>query len=80
MGSLVATGGLFVDADNIASLEKSIDFACKRAGFPSGEEFKWSPRVNAWMRKNLVGQSRHDFFFGSHSDLQRPRRECHGDC
>jgi hypothetical protein len=62
MGSLVATGGLLVDADNLASLEKSIEFACTRAGFPSGEEFKWSPRANAWMRKSLVDDTRRDFF------------------
>jgi hypothetical protein len=62
LGSLVATGGLFVEADNIASLEKSIGFICRQFGFPPGEEFKWSPRAGSWMRANLVDATRRDFF------------------
>lgn len=62
LGSLVASGGLFIEADNIASLEKSIGFTCKQFGFPTGEEFKWSPRATSWMRTNLVNEDRRDFF------------------
>jgi len=62
MGSLVATGGLLVECDAIASLERSIAYICKQFGFPPGEEFKRSPRTNSWMHGNLIGCHRHDFF------------------
>ncbi len=62
VGSLVATGGVFVDGDSVASLERSISYICKQFGFPSGQEFKWSPRPGLWMRTNLVDQNRREFF------------------
>lgn len=62
MGSLVATGGLFVEADIVACLEKSIAFICGRFGVPSKEECKWSPRSTSWMRTNLVLGARKEFF------------------
>lgn len=61
MGSLVATRGLFVEADIVASLEKSIAFICGRFGFASKEEFKWSRRSTSWMRTNLLLGARKEF-------------------
>jgi hypothetical protein len=44
-------------------LTQQINSCCKEAGFPLGEEFKWSPSRDHWMRTNLTDQRRHDFFF-----------------
>lgn len=54
--------GLFVEADIVASLEKSIAFICGRFGVPSKEEFKRSPGSTSWMRTNLVLGARKEFF------------------
>lgn len=62
MGPLVAIGGLFVPADAMRGLEAAVQAASVRAGFPGGEEFKWSPRRGSWMHENLVGDDRRDFF------------------
>lgn len=57
----------------IGELEKQIDALCKNSGFPPGEEFKWSPGGELWMRRNLRGARRQDFFIGVLNLLQ-----CHG--
>ena len=62
VGQLVAVGGLFVDCEQVASLERSIDYICRMHGFPPGEEFKWSPRANSWMHRSLTNQCRQEFF------------------
>ena len=62
MGELVATGGVFVGSDQVASLERSIAYICKAFGFPALEEFKWSPRQNSWMHHNLIEENRREFF------------------
>jgi hypothetical protein len=62
MGSLVAIGGIVVPGDRLQSLEQEISRACDAAGFPPGEEFKWSPRRDQWMYANLVEDARRDFF------------------
>ncbi len=43
MRELVATGGLFVPGEDLASLERSLNFICKTFGLPPGEEFKLHP-------------------------------------
>jgi hypothetical protein len=58
----VITGCLFVNGDDVGSLERSLSFTCRVFGFPGGEEFKWSPRQNTWMYRNLVDHNREDFF------------------
>lgn len=62
MGPLVAAGGIIVPGDQTKSLEASLSAACKAAGFPAGDEFKWHPRKDSWMAKGLVEQARQDFF------------------
>lgn len=62
MGELIAIGGLYVPSDEIANLERDINTLCHRYNFPNGEEFKWSPGKNLWMRKNLIDSDREKFF------------------
>jgi len=62
MGRVVAFGGLLVDAEKLASLERALGGAAKAFGFPDGEEFKWSPHRKTWMHGNLIGQQRDGFF------------------
>src|SRR5260370_40463156 len=62
MGPLVATGGLYVPSEGVRALEKEIDAVCKAHKFPPGEEFKWSPGRELWMRKNLIADERDAFF------------------
>ena len=61
-GSLVAAGALSVPADNARRAERSIGELCNEFGFPAGEEFKWSPRRDSWMFRNLIEDARTDFF------------------
>jgi hypothetical protein len=62
MRPLVATGGVAVPLETAGQLESTLDAVCAAYGFPSGEEFKWSPDRSDWMRKNLVGDQRKAFF------------------
>ncbi len=62
MGSLVASGGLFVHGDSLASMERALNALCAETGFPPNEEFKWSPRRDMWMHQNLVAERRQVFF------------------
>ena len=62
LGSLVAIGGLHVPDKSVRTLERAIDTFCADWGFPPGEEFKWSPGEELWMRTNLVEDRRRDFF------------------
>jgi Protein of unknown function (DUF3800) len=62
MGPLVAVGGVHVRDENVRDLELQIDAICAEYGFPVGQEFKWSPGEELWMRTNLVQQRRTDFF------------------
>lgn len=62
MGELMAIGGLYVPSDAVANLERDINKLCQRYNFPDGEEFKWSPDRNHWMRDNLIDSDREDFF------------------
>lgn len=62
MGPLVAIGGIHVPGGQVRGLERGIDGLCAEYGFPPGEEFKWSPGRELWMRENLVGERRWGFF------------------
>lgn len=63
MGRLVAVGGVMVSGDRVGELERAIDDLCiNEYGFPSGQEFKWSPSPNHWMHGNLVEDKRKQFF------------------
>lgn len=64
VGPLVAAGAVMVDADVARSAEKALDGLCAAAGFPAGEEFKWSPGRECWMRTALVAEPRDTFFRG----------------
>jgi len=61
MDRVVSFGGVIVPGENLADLGSSLDEVCKRARFPAGEEFKWSPNRNHWMFKGLVGDDRLGF-------------------
>lgn len=43
-------------------LQDDIEGACKKAGFPTGEPFKWSPGSDLWMHANLKDAARAKFF------------------
>ena len=62
VGSLVAVGGVIVDAAAARPLDTSINELCGRYGFPERAPFKWSPDGDLWMRDNLRGQKRQQFF------------------
>lgn len=62
MGRLVAAGGIHVPADAVNNLERRLGQICADTGFPPGEEFKWSPRRDMWMFRNLVDEARVRFF------------------
>jgi hypothetical protein len=63
MGSLVAIGGVAIKKENVNKLEKEINNICTAAGFPRDEKFKWSPGKELWMRDNLTGEYRENFYF-----------------
>ena len=63
VGKLVAIGGIAIEASACRTLEIAIDDLClKTYGFPEGEPFKWSPNKDHWMRENLIGARREQFF------------------
>jgi hypothetical protein len=63
MGPLVAVGGLHVPSDSVRELELLLADFCHEYGFPSHvDEFKWSPDRKSWLRKNLQGDDRREFF------------------
>jgi hypothetical protein len=61
MGPLVAVGGLHVPGDQLRDLERELDALCSDAGFPPGEEFKWSPKRNSWEYQHLTFDARDEF-------------------
>ena len=62
VGDLVGVGGVIVPSDQLRKLEAVLKQICADFGFPPNEVFKWSPRRGDWMRENLVGDGRTDFF------------------
>jgi Protein of unknown function (DUF3800) len=67
MGPLVAVGGVCVSEEAVRPLELELDDICRDVGFPEGEpgEFKWSPKDEHWMKRELIGGMRQDFFFAA---------------
>ncbi|RVG25057.1 hypothetical protein [Sinorhizobium meliloti] len=62
VGPLVAVGGISIDVEAARDLESALNAFCNEIGFPSREPFKWSPSANHWMRENLIGSGRAEFF------------------
>ncbi|WP_289032760.1 DUF3800 domain-containing protein [uncultured Roseibium sp.] len=63
MGSLVAIGGIEISAEHVRPLEQELERICRiQFEFPGGEPFKWSPARDHWMRNELVGDRRIEFF------------------
>ena len=62
MGPLVAIGGVHMPETAARPLERAVDYLCFEAGFPPGEEFKWSPGPETWMHGNLRSPARESFF------------------
>lgn len=62
MRPIVAAGGVFLVSDVVGPVQRRIDQLCRDAGFPNGQEFKWSPGGELWMKKNLHGEGREQFF------------------
>ncbi|NVL90622.1 MAG: hypothetical protein HWN69_06440 [Desulfobacterales bacterium] len=63
MGPLVAIGGVHVSGDKVGLLEKAINDLCARTGFPSGQQFKWSPgKKDTFMKTKLIGEARVTFY------------------
>ena len=62
MAELAAVGGIGVAASAVWELGNAIEETCSLAGFPSGEEFKWSPGRGLWMHDSLVHDNRRAFF------------------
>ncbi len=78
MGPLVAVGGMHVPSDNVRNLELLLADLCREYGFPSHtDEFKWSPGRGSWMRKNLHGDDRREFF---EDCLDAAKEECAQAC
>jgi hypothetical protein len=65
MGPLVVVGGIHVPGESVRDLEVGLDKLCADAGFPPGDEFKWSPPDGAWMRDGLVDEARTEFFLSA---------------
>ena len=64
MNALVGVGGIYVPSPSVKPLERALNQICVTAGFPPGEEFKWSPGRDDWMWDGLTGRRRADFFSG----------------
>lgn len=62
LAQVVAFGGSNVPGANVRSLERALNSICARAGFPTNEPFKWSPRRDHWMWTNLRDDARRNFY------------------
>jgi hypothetical protein len=62
MGPFVATGGIYVPGDEVRYSEAVLNKLCEELKFPIGEEFKWSPGRELWMRDNLREEARKEFY------------------
>lgn len=62
MGALVGVGGVTVPANNLCGLNEELEIECKAVGLPPAQMFKWSPSRSDWIRENLVGEERTNFF------------------
>ena len=61
---LVGAGAVLLPSDSVAAANRRIEELCGDVGFGHGDEFKWSPGPELWMRDNLVGHERTAFFTG----------------
>ncbi len=55
-------GGIHIPGECVRALELQLDSLCTEVGFPPRSEFKWSPGRELWMRSNLTGEARTEFF------------------
>ncbi|MEA2252720.1 MAG: hypothetical protein QOG70_2962 [Solirubrobacteraceae bacterium] len=62
MGPLYAVGGLYIPSAQVGGLERGLDELCAEFEFPPGEEFKWSPGRELWMREGLKEAKRRTFY------------------
>ena len=62
MGPLLAIGGILIPGNSVWQAETEINNLCSETGFPPDEPFKWSPGKDLWMRNNLRGEERREFF------------------
>jgi hypothetical protein len=66
MGPLIGAGAILVESGQLAKLETALHQLCVKFGFPTEDprkaEFKWSPGRDLWMKENLTGAARYDFF------------------
>ena len=62
MGPLAGAGAICVRDEDVRVLELQLSKLCSDSGFPDGEEFKWSPGRELWMRDNLRDAAREDFY------------------
>lgn len=62
MNRLVGVGGIYVPSESVNTFERALNQLCVNAGFPPGEEFKWSPNREDWMHQGLTGAPRTAFF------------------
>lgn len=70
MRPLVGVGGVLLEASQVGPAQRRIDKICGEFGFPKGEEFKWSPGRELWMREGLRGADREAFFIDVLTALQ----------
>jgi hypothetical protein len=62
-GPLVATGGIHVPGEAAGDLERAISAHCDSTGFPTDQQFKWSPgKRDSFMRTELVEDARLLFY------------------
>ncbi len=63
MTRLVAVGGVGLSDCVVGEVERAINALClEKYEFPLSEELKWSPGRELWMRNNLLGDRRYNFF------------------
>lgn len=62
MGPMVGVGGICISGEAAGKLEGRIEALCADYGFPTGEEFDWSPGQHLWMHSNLGQDKRQRFF------------------
>jgi hypothetical protein len=62
MRPLIGIGGVQITAEQIGDIENEINELCIKYCFPDGEEFKWSPSRDSYMRNNIKGERRVDFY------------------
>ena len=62
MKPLIGLGGVHISAEKISDIEHEINELCTSYGFPDGEEFKWSPSKNTYMRDSIQENTRINFY------------------